>query len=469
MTDGKTVRDISVEEFAKLVLESDPELDKGAKLAELDAVQVLEKEKPDIDKYTIPTGLSMGRARVREALVEKNSKVVKGLIVGCRDRFGSNAPVRVPILSSKGDHIEASFWGANIKYKDSKVELPIPSIVTARVLEGDYKGKPKYTLIALDEFETLTMDKAVEKLSKVARPTSDITADDEGKPVVLRGTISFVEPTPIFKDQERVGEHEIFLENSRDVPVKHMVLQISLRSENTANRVRVTFERNKIVSPTVGVTDMMTLVSDAVGRTRVPQEQASFVGKGLLGRDVIVVGTVSKYRLYNNNNYIEIGGSAIFDANPAIVKDWFSGKEKAAAPAAQPTTGISAPKGSFDEPAKKEPVKEEKKEPVKEEKKEPVKEEKKEPVKEEKKEPEKKEPEKKEEKKSAKKKSGVGDALSSLNNMKITDADSLKQWVTGYCLLMKLKPDALSATFVKQVTSTEIPDSVIEEVLEEMR
>ena len=444
MTEGKTVRDISVEEFAKLVLESDQELDKGAKLAELDVVQVLEKEKPDIDKYSIPTGLSLGRGRVREALVEKNSRVVKGLIVGCRDRFGSNAPVRVPILSSKGDHIEAAFWGANIKYKDSKIELPFPAIVTARVLEGEYKGRTKYTLIALDDFETLTMDKAVEKLAKIAKTTLDLSSDEEGKPVVIRGTISFVEPSPIFKDQERVGEHEIFLENARDVPVKHMVLQISLRSDNTVNRVRVTFERQKIVAPTVVVTDMMTLVSEAMGKSRVPQEQAAFVGRGLQGREVIVVGTMSKYRTINNNNYIEIGGSAIFDASPAIVKDWFGGaekKEKAAAPAAPAPS--DKPRG-FEEPAK--PKAEEPKAEKKPEEKP-----------------------KAEEKPAKKKKSGVGDALASLNNMKIEDADSLKQWITGYCLLMKLKPDALNATFIQQVTSTDLPEAVIEGVLEEMR
>jgi hypothetical protein len=437
MTDKKKyIRDVTLEEYTKAVLETDSDLDKKIRQAEIDPSEILTAEfKEGIDKYTAAAGLSLGRSTLRDALQEKMSTEVKGLVVGMRDRYGAKSPIRYPILKSDGNHLEVSHFGITVKKGNSKIEISFPSIVTAKILESDWKGKPVFNLIALTAIEPVQMEKALSMIQRVAKTVDKLHPDDEGAVVVLKGRIGFVEPTPIFKDGERVGEYPILLENSRDVPQKIPVLQVSLNAEGGANRVRVTFDRQHSAMPTISVDDMMELASEAVQRAPDnPVEQAKFVGQGLIGRDVLVVGYLGKFKTINNNNYIEVGGYAIYDMPGSADQNWFGvgGKAVAKEPEDEPD----------DEP---EPVKE----PVKETKKEPKKE------------------EKKEEK--PKKKDSSSKAMEALGNVKVKDADSLKVWLKNYCLLLKIDIDDVDAGIVMSILKTDLPESVIQETIDELR
>jgi len=436
MTDKKKyIRDVGLDEFVRAVLESDSDLDKKIRQAEIEPGEILTDEyKSEIGKFTAAAGLSLGRSKLRDALTEKQSTLVKGLVVGMRDRYGLNSPLRYPILKSDGNHIEVSHFGIAVKKGNTKVELSFPSIVAAKILESEWKGKPVYNLIALDSMEPVQMEKALSMISRVARTVDKIHPDDEGSVVVLKGRIAFVEPTPIFKDNERVGEHVILMENSRDVPQKHPVLQMSLNSEGGNNRVRITFDRQKSATPTIAVDDLMELAAEAVARAPDnPMEQAKFVGMGLIGREVLVVGYCGKFRTINNTNYIEVGGYAIYDAPGSTDQNWFGVDEKAL--------------------KEEEPEEEKEKEPEEEKPVEKL------PKKEDKK------PEKKPEKKG--KKEG-GDVLEALSGIKVKDADTLKIWLKNYCLLLKAEPDKIPASLVKSLAKTDLPESVIQEVIDEL-
>jgi hypothetical protein len=172
--------------------------------------------------------------------------------------------------------------------------------------------------------------------------------------------------------------------------------------------------------PTIAVDDMMELISEAVSRAPDnPREQASFVGQGLNGREVIAVGYVGKYKTVQNSNYIEVGGCAIFDAPGSTSQGWF---------------GVGTP------------AKEEKPEAeVSEEK------------------PKKEEPKKEE------KKQDQSEMINALSGIKVKDADTLKVWLKNYCAIVGVKPSEIPPSFVKSLTKTELPESVIKEVLAEMK
>ena len=151
------------------------------------------------------------------------------------------------------------------------------------------------------------------RLGKVAKPVGELDGGDELHVVVVKGRISFVRAATRWKDKEKDGEWQIYIPNQHDPAVMHPVMQISLETDN-GNSVRVTFDRQRNAVPTVMVEDFVALCQDAVAASTEPGEQAKFFGEIMRGREVIVVGFMTKYTPQTEINYIDIGGYAIFDA-----------------------------------------------------------------------------------------------------------------------------------------------------------
>jgi hypothetical protein len=314
---SQKVKDLELDEFVMQVLDKDDELAKQVKASEINAEKIIAKAKPNIDKYGLATGIAFAVARLKEAVLEANSEEVKGLLVGQRDRFGSNTPVKIPLLSSKGDHMELINWGNSVKYGDAKIELPFPSAATVKVLtEGEYKGVPSIRLIAVKDYTELSIPDAISRLNKVAKSVGELDGNDELRPVVVKGKISFVAPMTKWKDKEKDGAWQIYMPNGRDTPVKHPLMQISLASEN-GNMVRASFDRQRNVVPTFCMEDFEALCIDAAATSTDPVEQARFLGEIIKGRDVIIVGFCTKVNPQAETTYIEIGAYALFDADPS--------------------------------------------------------------------------------------------------------------------------------------------------------
>jgi hypothetical protein len=343
---SEKVRDLDEDEFVAQVLAKDEDLAKQVQENEIDAEAIIKKAKPAIDKYGIATGIAFAVARLKEAVLEATSETIKGLLVGQRDRFGTNSPVRIPVLSSTGNHIDVINWGTSVKYGDSKIEIPFPSVATLKVInEGEYKGVPNIRLVAMDSYEELSVSDVVTKLNKIAKSVGEIDGGDELRVVVVKGKIKFINPATKWKDKEKDGSWQIYMPNQKDAPVSHPVMQISLENEG-GNQVRAVFDRQRNAVPTIAVEDFVELCIDAVAYNSDPVEQAKFLGELVRGRDVIIVGFMTKYTPQANINYIDIGAYAMYDGSPStqasLEKTKPEGKSAAKKPA---STGKPASAG----------------------------------------------------------------------------------------------------------------------------
>lgn len=317
---SEKVKDLELSEFVTQVLDNDDELAKQVKESEVDAEAIIKKAKPSMDKYGIVTGIAYAAARLKEAVLEANSEIVKGLLVGQRDRFSTNSPVRIPLLSSKGDHIEMINWGTSVKYGDAKIEIPIPSVATVKVTyEKEYKGAPSIRLVTMENYEELSIPDTITRLNKVAKSVGEIDGGDELRVVVVKGKIKYITPSTKWKggkSKEKDGSWQIYMPNQRDDPVSHPVMQVTLEPENGI-QVRAAFDRQHNVVPTIVVEDFVNLCADAVTQSTDPMGQAKFLEGIVQGRDVIIVGFVTKYNPQDNVTYIEIGAHAMYDGNPS--------------------------------------------------------------------------------------------------------------------------------------------------------
>jgi hypothetical protein len=341
------VKDLELDEFISMVLESDETVANQVKEANINAAAIVGKHKKNIDKYGVSTGTAFALARLKEAILEANSESIKGLLVGQRDRFGTNAPVRMPIISSSGEHTEVVNWGTTVKMGDSKVEISYPSVASLRILhDGEYKGVPNIRLISAEKIDSISVPDAILRLGKVAKEAGEVDGGDELKVVVVRGKIAYVAPATRWKGKEKDGSWQIYMQNQRDNPVMHPVMQISLEVENQ-NMVRAIFERQHNAIPTIMVEDFIPLVEDAVKDNTDPVEQARFFGEIMRGREVIIVGFVTKFSPQPEINYIDMNAYAIFDAKvgkqTAISKKEEAKDEPEDEPAEEPKKAAKEP------------------------------------------------------------------------------------------------------------------------------
>ena len=107
---SEKIKDMSLPAFAEKVKSSNEDLMKKLVENNVDADSIIAKTKPAVDKYGESTAIGYTVSRLKDALIEATSDSVKGMIVGAKDRYGTNAPVRIPLLSSSGDHTELVNW-----------------------------------------------------------------------------------------------------------------------------------------------------------------------------------------------------------------------------------------------------------------------------------------------------------------------------------------------------------------------
>jgi len=310
---------MSIDEFVEAVENYSPDVIKKAKLADVDVRAVLEKAKPGIDKYGRKAGISIGVSKVKEAILEATSDIVKGIIVGERDRWGSNTPIRIPVLSSSGKHIEVINWGNEVKYGDKRIHMPFPAKVELKVMDdGDYNGQKNLRVVSIESYEPLSIGDTINKLNRIAITPSEIGFGNENSVVVVRGKIGYIGPAARWTaERTKAGDWPVYLDNALDNPKKHIVMQITLREEGE-NRVRATFDRQRNAVPTVAVEDLEMRCQDAVAESTSPRDQAKAVGEAMRDREVIIVGYLTKIRRSEDFTYIDIGASAIFDAESTV-------------------------------------------------------------------------------------------------------------------------------------------------------
>jgi hypothetical protein len=201
--------------------------------------------------------------------------------------------------------------------------------------EPEYKGAEQIRVISIDSYENVSIPDTILRLNKIAKRAGDVDGGDELGVVVVRGKIAYISPATRWKGKEKDGSWNLWMPNQRDSPISHPVMQISLENENN-NSVRAIFGRQRIAVPTIAVEDFSDLCADASKRMSDPVEQARFFGEIYRGREVIIVGFMTKYNPQPEINYIEIGAYAIFDAN-------VGGQDTVDAPAEKPAKKTQKP------------------------------------------------------------------------------------------------------------------------------
>ena len=134
-------------------------------------------------------------------------------------------------------------------------------------------------------------------------------------------------------------------------------MQISLETENN-NTFRAIFGRQRLAVPSIAVEDFTEICMDAAKKYNDPMEQARYVGDIFRGREVVIVGFMTKFNAQPEINYIDVGAYAMFEST-------VSGKQETLdTPAKKPSPKKSEP--AVDDDAKNEETEDVEKQETKE-------------------------------------------------------------------------------------------------------
>jgi hypothetical protein len=289
--------EISFDEYVAQVVAFDDEVSQGILRNNLDVKPILEEQYARAKaKYSLATGVAIGvnvvKAKIRECEADK----FIGLLVGMKDRADSNRPISLMLVRSDGDHKEVGTWRYRVQCGTEKIDLPIPSKVVLNCTVNS-----KYNSIGLESIDTYTpvsKGEAVTNLRSVAVPPSELTEDHLYKVVVVRGKISAIRPATVFVDKKPAGFHPVLVENQRDDPLLVPVCQIELETDDH-KVVKLAFEPQRFGCPTFMVDDFVDLTNDANETTSIPNDQVEMMKYGLIGREVLGVGVVTRVAMIN--------------------------------------------------------------------------------------------------------------------------------------------------------------------------
>lgn len=324
----KRVSESSVEEIISELENSGSDVYAQAKNVGIDVAEIVKNTMEQRKDKSVKVCVSFVKSALNKAIRESEAEEIRGVIVGGKDLYSKNLPVRYSLLRSNGNHVEIVSFDPKVPFGDSHITLQTPCMATVSV-----KRNPKYNsyaIVNVKDFEVKDATEVSRMLSEIAGIPSDINAEDKYKIVVIKGIINGARPTSKWEKKkdtgknEEVGKYDVMMDNSLDPPVKHPVIQLNLMRTRGASDAgdtitRLVFDRMRYTAPTVAMGDLTELCEDAVVSFSTPEEQAAFVGDGLKEREVIAVGVVTNVNAvtsdrYGMTFYVDISCSFICDA-----------------------------------------------------------------------------------------------------------------------------------------------------------
>lgn len=308
--------EISLGEFVEKVLASDEKLAISVKENGIDTKDLLKSPFDKAQGYGVETGLGFGRSALYTALREANSDVHTGLLVGMRDSQRFTRPIDLMLIRSNGEHMAIQTWDRELNYGSDKIPLPIPSVIELKC-----KYNEKYdsnTAIGISKYSNRSKRNILDALDKVADLPSDIGKSSLYKIAVVRGVIARIEPIPQYNDNKEITKFiPVAHDNMCDTPEMTPTIQIKLANDNNTY-ARATFNRQRYGNPYFAISDFDQLIHDALENHESPKNQAEFISRALVGREVYIVGVVTKYEKKRNKQNelvtnISINAGAIFD------------------------------------------------------------------------------------------------------------------------------------------------------------
>jgi len=284
-----------------------------AEQADVDVDGVIESVAEEREQYGIGTQTRFAQAELNRQIEAADSETIKGILMGCRDRFGRNWPRRYSLVRSNGEHIELSSWEGTLPGpKGNDVELA-PGAVAA--IGADYNDE--YEDWQAERVESLTpLDKPelMDRLKTIAKRPSDLSRSDEYETDVVTGEIAFVNPQTVFRNGEPQGDGPVMMDDDREPPQKQPHFEVAL-SDDGGTRVRGHLERQRYGEPHVDLPEIEMLLQDAQDAGS-PESQASFLQAALEGLEVVMVGNVSSVDTTrdddgNKRTYVDVACTAI--------------------------------------------------------------------------------------------------------------------------------------------------------------
>lgn len=296
----------------------DEELVSSAEAAGVDIDDIVDEKIQKHEGYAAKTVFNFVKSELERKIEAEMADNLKGILMGSRDRFSSNFPRQHSLVRSSGDHIQVSTWdGVLPTPSGDEVTIPTGGAIVDMRCEYDeqyesYEGKQ------LDSVQQLDGDELVENLKEVAISPDDLSAADEYEVVVVQGTISYLDTQTLFEDGEPADEGPVMMKDKRGELQPHFELSLAQQGQTS---LRGHVERQRYGRPYFRVTDLMNLVQDAYEMKDRPESQAEFVGSGLVGTDVIMVGNVNNYDTNRRDdgevvNYVDLAVTAIVEADP---------------------------------------------------------------------------------------------------------------------------------------------------------
>ena len=338
------VSEVTLEQFVQFVKNKEPVLcEKAVNDGKLDITQVIKRVKEDVvPNFSVLTGVSKAVAELRAALEMALAKEVPCYYLGEKDRPGLNIPISVVLLRLSGDGakpgtkatlFEATTFDPKFELPDgTKTHLTEMSKVTLKLKENTKFDS--FEIVQLVKHESVPSDKMATLLAGVINDPRKFTEDDKYKPIVLLGNIRSIFPVNILGKDENddwkvTGEHPLLVPNQlEESPVETPVFKIGLEPIHGIT-VRVTFDARKYTDPIVDVADLMDAIHTSVRTIKNPKDQAIAVSEDFGGREVLVVGSISKVSSNKaGSTFMEVSAYTIIDAPQKV--DWFNGLPGAA-------------------------------------------------------------------------------------------------------------------------------------------
>ncbi len=293
-------------------------------------------------EYGLMTNVRRIRSAIQNKIEAASADTLVGMLVGSRDRVGKNSPIRFTLVKKDGKHIEVSNFGSVAQYKDQKIEIPVPALVT---LKAQYDAEyDSWNLISIEDYRPIGKDQLVKGLSSMVIPLMSITKDmaysqgHAAKPVVISGSIVKAGTEAVFRyedPEEEGGRRQAIVDHylpvfcqremAKDQKDSLPCFQFGIRSkERGANFVRCHISQQRHGQPTIFVEDIDGICADAVRKyPDNPEAQADNLTEWLKDLNCIVVGTVATFKsTYTEDkqarNYIDVSVSALVSTEGSV-------------------------------------------------------------------------------------------------------------------------------------------------------
>lgn len=294
-------------------------------------------------------------ARIKTALeqlrADAEAITVSGILIGARDKKGTNQPTRLALVGKGRKNIEIVNWeGDTIEQAGKKFIIPVPCAAEIKIGKDPKDKYDNYHLRAIIKHKKKTQDELVADLVKME---SIIDVDDIQTPpkghyplIVTKVKINMIYPNNVsFENKEKAP---VLILDDAKTPKDAPNFCIVAYTTDKKVGCRIYLEARKFGHGTWMVEDMMELATEAVKDYDNPEDQARFLSTALKDREILVVGTVTSRNATTGNQYadfnVNMSAFALIDVpRETPIPTVKMGQQQIEPPACSPEVKVETP------------------------------------------------------------------------------------------------------------------------------